>query len=67
MAYDNRSVGPLKITDADYEKSNRKMRSKHKSATGKTLGSRQTILDTQGDVEEIKETLEKIEGKLYDR
>ena len=28
---------------------------------------RQTILDTQGDVEEIKETLEKIEDKLYDR
>ena len=28
---------------------------------------RQTILDTQGDVEEIKETLEKIEDKLYNR
>tara|TARA_X000001382_G_scaffold548_1_gene712 strand:+ start:63 stop:359 length:297 start_codon:yes stop_codon:yes gene_type:complete len=42
MAYDNRSVGPLKITDASYEKSNRKMRSKYKSETGKTLGSRQT-------------------------
>ena len=42
MAYDNRGVGPLKMTDASYEKSNRKMRSKHKSETGKTLGSRQT-------------------------
>ena len=28
---------------------------------------RQTILDTQEDVVEIKETLEKIEDKLYDR
>ena len=42
MAYDNRSVGPLKMTDASYEKSNAKMRSKYKSETGKTLGSRQT-------------------------
>ena len=42
MAYDNRAVGPLKITDASYEKSNRKMRSEYKSETGKTLGSRQT-------------------------
>ena len=42
MTYDNRSVTPLKITDAAYEKSNRKMRSKHKSETGKTLGSRQS-------------------------
>ena len=42
MAYDNRGVAPLKITDASYEKSNRKMRSKYKSETGKTLGSRQT-------------------------
>ena len=42
MAYNNRSVGALKLTDAAYEKSNRKMRSKHKSETGKTLGSRQT-------------------------
>jgi len=33
---------PLPITDASYEKSNRKMRSKYKSETGKTLGSRQT-------------------------
>ena len=42
MAYDNRAVGPLKITDASYEKSNAKMRSKYKSETGKSLGSRQT-------------------------
>ena len=28
---------------------------------------RQTIMDTKSDVEEIKETLEKIEDKLYDR
>ena len=28
---------------------------------------RQTIMDTQKDVEEIKKTLEKIEDKLYDR
>ena len=28
---------------------------------------RNTIMDTQKDVEEIKETLEKIEDKLYDR
>ena len=28
---------------------------------------RQTIIDTQEDVAEIKETLEKIEDKLYDR
>ena len=42
MAYDNREVTPLKITNASYEKSNRKMRSKYKSETGKTLGSRQT-------------------------
>jgi len=33
---------PVKLTDASYEKSNRKMRSKYKSETGKTLGSRQT-------------------------
>ena len=33
---------PLSLTDASYEKSNRKMRSKYKSETGKTLGSRQT-------------------------
>jgi len=28
---------------------------------------RQTIMDTQKDVEEIKKTLEKIEDKLYGR
>lgn len=28
---------------------------------------RQTILDTQDDVDEIKETLERIEDKLYNR
>ena len=28
---------------------------------------RNTILDTQKDVEEIKKSLEKIEDKLYDR
>ena len=33
---------PITMTDASYEKSNRKMRSKYKSETGKTLGSRQT-------------------------
>ena len=33
---------PLNIDNASYEKSNRKMRSKYKSETGKTLGSRQT-------------------------
>ena len=32
---------PLTITNASYEKSNRDMRSKYKSETGKTLGSRQ--------------------------
>jgi len=42
MSYDNRSIDPLKITDAAYEKQNRKMRSKHKSETGKTLGDRKT-------------------------
>ena len=35
-------IGPLRMTDASYERSNAKMRSKHKSETGKTLGSRQT-------------------------
>ena len=34
--------GPLKITDEVYERQNKKMRSKYKSETGKTLGSRQT-------------------------
>ena len=33
---------PINIDNASYEKSNRKMRSKYKSETGKTLGSRQT-------------------------
>tara|TARA_R100000005_G_scaffold96327_1_gene82400 strand:- start:3856 stop:4152 length:297 start_codon:yes stop_codon:yes gene_type:complete len=42
MAYDNRSVTPLKISEEAYERRNRKMRAKHKSETGKTLGSRQT-------------------------
>jgi len=32
----------VKITEEAYERRNRKMRSKHKSETGKTLGSRQT-------------------------
>ena len=35
-------IGPLRMTDASYEKSNAKMRSKYKSETGKSLGSRQT-------------------------
>ena len=30
------------MTDASYEKSNRKMRAEHKRETGKTLGKRQT-------------------------
>jgi hypothetical protein len=34
--------GPLKITNAAYEKSNKEMRSEYKSETGKKLGSRQT-------------------------
>jgi Uma2 family endonuclease len=38
----NNMKSPLKITDAAYEKSNRKMRSEHKSQTGKTLGKRLT-------------------------
>ena len=42
MAYDNRSVGPLKISEEAYNKRNRKMRAKHKAETGKTLGSKQT-------------------------
>lgn len=42
MAYDNRSVSPLKISEEAYNRRNRKMRSKHKSETGKTLGSKQT-------------------------
>ena len=35
-------IGPLRMTDASYEKSNAKMSSKYKSVTGKSLGSRQT-------------------------
>ena len=42
MAQDNRGITPLKKTEEDYERRNRKMRSKHKKETGKTLGSRQT-------------------------
>jgi len=42
MAYDNRSVDPLKITEAAYAKRNKKMRADHKSETGKTLGDRKT-------------------------
>ena len=38
MAYKS----PAAIKEAAYEKQNRKMRAKHKSETGKTLGSRQT-------------------------
>ena len=30
------------MTDASYEKANRKMRAEHKKETGKTLGKRQT-------------------------
>ena len=30
------------MTDASYEKQNRKMRAKHKKETGNTLGRRQT-------------------------
>ena len=42
MTYTNRNVGPLKITNASYEKQNAKMRKEHKSETGKTLGNRLT-------------------------
>ena len=42
MAYDNRGVSPLKITEQAYEKRNKKMRAKHKKETGKTLGKRLT-------------------------
>jgi hypothetical protein len=38
MTYDNRSVGPLKITKTSYDKANTKMRSEYKSETGRTLG-----------------------------
>ena len=33
---------PVKITNKAYEKQNKNMRSKYKSETGKTLGTRQT-------------------------
>ena len=42
MARDNRSVGPLKITDTAYNKRNLKMRAEHKKETGKTLGEQLT-------------------------
>ena len=42
MAYDNRSVSPLKIKDAAYEKQNEKMRSKYTKETGKKIGNRLT-------------------------
>ena len=32
--------GPLKITEKAYERQNQKMRAKHKSETGRTLGKR---------------------------
>ena len=38
MAYNNRSVGPLKITEASYNKQNRKMR-KENPGMGKKLTS----------------------------
>tara|TARA_R100001463_G_scaffold85139_4_gene140036 strand:+ start:30551 stop:30844 length:294 start_codon:yes stop_codon:yes gene_type:complete len=41
MAYDKKTE-PLKITEKAYNKRNKKMRSEHKSETGKTLGKRQT-------------------------
>ena len=37
MAYDNKSVGPLKITEASYNKQNRKMRKENP-----TMGSKLT-------------------------
>tara|TARA_R110000765_G_C18530464_1_gene559493 strand:+ start:221 stop:520 length:300 start_codon:yes stop_codon:yes gene_type:complete len=42
MSYDNRSVGPLKITEKSYNKKNAKMRSDYKAETGKTLGQQLT-------------------------
>ncbi len=40
MAYDNRSVGPLKITEAAYAKRNRKMRKENPGmASRKTSGT----------------------------
>ena len=41
MAYNNRSVGPLKIKKTSYDKQNIKMRKKHKAETGNTLGDKQ--------------------------
>ena len=38
MAYNNRSIGPLKITEASYNKQNRKMR-KENPGMGKKLTS----------------------------
>ena len=40
MAYDNKSVTPLKIKKSSYDKQNTKMRAKHKAETGRTLGDR---------------------------
>ena len=37
---DRTKSNPFQMTDASYEKSNREMRSEHKSETGKTLGKR---------------------------
>ncbi len=42
MATYRNNKGPLKITEEAYERRNKKMRSKHKKETGKTLGSRLT-------------------------
>ena len=41
MAYQQHN-SPFNISDASYEKSNRKMRADHKKETGKTLGKRLT-------------------------
>ena len=40
MSYDNRNTGPLRISKKSYAKANTKMRAKHKSETGRTLGDR---------------------------
>ena len=37
-----RNLSPAKVTEEAYERSNKKMRKKHKKETGSTLGSRQT-------------------------
>ena len=42
MATYRNNKGPLKITEEAYERRNKKMRSKHKKETGKTLGGRLT-------------------------